>query len=71
VNGFTGAVSLSVAGRPAGSTATFSRGSVTAPGTATLTIRTTSSTTRATFTLRVTGTSAALTHQVTATLAVR
>jgi subtilisin family serine protease len=71
VNGFTGAVSLSVTGRPAGSTSTLSVNPVAAPGTATLTIKTTSSTTRGTFTIRVTGTSAALTHQVTTTLTVR
>jgi subtilisin family serine protease len=71
VNGFTGAVSLSVTGRPAGSTVTLSRNPIAAPGTATLTIRTTSSTARGTFTIRVTGTSGSLTHQVTSTLTVR
>jgi subtilisin family serine protease len=71
VNGFAGAVSLSVSGRPSGSTVTFSRNPVTAPGTSTLTIRTTSTTTRGTFTIRVTGTSGSLSHSATATLVVR
>jgi len=71
VNGFAGAVTLSVTGKPSGSTATLSRNPVAAPGTSTLTIRTTFSTTRGTFTIRVTGSSGSLTHQATATLTVR
>jgi subtilisin family serine protease len=71
LNGFAGAVSLSVSGKPSGSTVSFSTNPVGAPGSSTLTVRTTSTTTRGTFTLRITGTSGSLTHQATATLVVR
>ena len=69
--GFASPVALSVAGLPAGATATFSKKSVTPPGSSVLTIRTTRSTTRGTFTLRITGKSGTLTHQVNATLVVK
>jgi subtilisin family serine protease len=69
--GFTGAVSLTVAGLPAGASASFSPNPVTSPGSSTLTVRTTGSTPRGTFTLLVTGTSGSLTHQAAVTLTVR
>ena len=69
--GFASPVALSVAGLPAGATATFSKKSVTPPGSSVLTIRTSRSTTRGTFTLRITGKSGTLTHQVNATLVVK
>jgi subtilisin family serine protease len=71
VNGFVGNVSLSVTGKPSGSTATLSRNPVAAPGTSTLTLRTTTWTTRGTFTIRVTGSSGSLTHQAAATITIR
>jgi len=71
VGGFTGQVSLTVTGRPSGSSTSLSANPVTAPGTATLTVKTTGWTTRGTFTLVVTGTSGSLVHQATVTLIVR
>jgi subtilisin family serine protease len=69
--GLPGAVTLTVAGLPAGASATLSPNSLGAPGTSTLTVRTTGTTARGTFTLRVTGTSGSVVHQATATLIVR
>ncbi|WP_460492581.1 S8 family serine peptidase [Dactylosporangium cerinum] len=71
VGGFTGSVSLSVTGLPAGASATFSTNPVGTPGSSTLRVRTTSSTPRAAFTIRVIGTAGALVHQVPVTLTVR
>ena len=71
VNGFAGAVTLSVSGQPSGSAVTLSANPVSAPGTSTLTIRAYMTTARGTFTIRVTGTSGSLTHQATTTLVVR
>ena len=71
VGGFTGSVSLSVTGLPAGAFATFSTNPVGTPGSSTLRVRTTSSTPRAAFTIRVIGTAGALVHQVPVTLTVR
>jgi hypothetical protein len=71
LNGFTGTVTLSVSGLPAGATATFTLDPVGVPGTSTLFVRTTGSTIRSTYTLRVTGTTGTLSHQVTVTLTVR
>jgi hypothetical protein len=69
--GFTGAVTLKVAGLPTGSSATWVGNPITVPGSATLKVRTTVTTTRGTFTLKLTGTSGALVHQVSVTLIVR
>lgn len=71
VGGFAGAVSLSVAGLPAGASATFGTSPVAAPGGSTLRVRTTSSTPRATYTVVVTGVAGALVHQIPVTLTVR
>jgi uncharacterized membrane protein len=71
VGGFTGSVTLKVAGLPVNSSATWTGNPVAAPGTATLKVKTTSTTTRGTFTLKVTGTNASLSHQTAATLVVR
>jgi uncharacterized membrane protein len=70
LGGFSGSVSLSVAGLPSGATATFSRNPASAPGTSSMTVRTTGFTTRGTFTLKVTAKSGSLVHQSTATLVV-
>jgi hypothetical protein len=69
--GFAGNVSLSVAGLPSGSSASFTPNPVGAPGSSTLKVKTTVSTARGTFTLRITGRSGSLSHQVTVTLTVR
>ena len=64
--GFTGAVTLSVAGLPSGATATFSPNPATG---ATSTLKVTVKLfPRGTFPLTVTGTSGTLTHTATATL---
>ena len=70
VNGFNGAVSLSVNGLPTGATGTFNPTSVTGSGTSTLTVTTLATTPNGTYTLTITGTSGALTHGATATLVV-
>jgi len=69
--GSVGKVSLTVAGPPAGTTATFSPNPVGSPGSSALTVKTTSSTKRGTYTLRITGTSGSLVHNATVTLTVR
>jgi subtilisin family serine protease/uncharacterized membrane protein len=71
ISGFTGSVTLSVAGLPAYATATWVNNPIATPGTATLRVRAVSWTSRGTFTLRITGTSGGLSHQATATLVVR
>jgi subtilisin family serine protease len=58
LNGFSGSIALTVSGSPTGATATFSPGSVAAPGGSTLTVKTTGTTAIGTYTLTVTGTSA-------------
>jgi hypothetical protein len=71
LNGFTGSVSLSVSGLPAGATFAFSPASVT-PGTnSTLTITAAANTpTGGPTTLTITGTSGSLSHTTTVTLTV-
>jgi hypothetical protein len=69
LNGFAGAVSLSVSGLPAGSSGSFNPPSVTPTGTSILAIRT-ARTPRGTFTFTVTGASGSLTHTTTGTLRV-
>jgi hypothetical protein len=71
VGGFAGTVSLSVAGLPAGASATFGTNPVGTPGSSTLRVRTAWSTPRGTYTLIVTGAAGALAHQVAVTLTVR
>jgi uncharacterized membrane protein len=68
--GYAGTVTLSVSGLPAQATATFSPGSVVAPGSSTLTVKTKGKTPRGTFTLIVTGTSGATVRQAAVTLIV-
>ncbi len=67
-NGFSGAVTLSLSGQPAGSQVTFAPNPATS--TSTLTVRTPSSAPRGAFTLTISGTSGVLTHTATATLSV-
>lgn len=69
-NGFNGTVDFSVAGLPAGASASFSPPSVTGSGSSTLTV-TTSGVTPGTYTLTITGTSGTLIHSTTVTLVVR
>lgn len=70
LNGFTGSVSLSVSGLPAGATASFTPNPVAAGGSSTLSVATASSSAKGTYTLTVRGTSGSLVHAVTVTLRV-
>jgi subtilase family serine protease len=69
LNGFKSAVSLSVAGLPAGVTASFSP--VSATTSSTLTVRTSSATPSGTSTLTIKGTSGSLSHSTKVKLQVR
>jgi hypothetical protein len=69
VNGFTGSVSLSVAGVPFKGTASFSPNPATS--TSTLTVTTWKKTTTGTYTLTITGTSGGLSHSTTVQLVVQ
>ncbi|HTD21455.1 MAG TPA: polysaccharide lyase family 7 protein [Terriglobales bacterium] len=71
VNGFSGAVALSVSGAPAGVTATLSSSSVNAPGSATLTVSAPSSAAASTSTLTITGTNGSTSHTATVNLTVK
>ena len=66
--GFTGSVSLSVAGLPAGATGTFSPNPTTT--TSTLNVTTATSTPAGSYPLTITGTSGTLTHTTSVTLVV-
>jgi hypothetical protein len=68
--GFSGTVSLSVSGLPAGATASFSSSAIGTPGSAILTVTTAATTPIGSSTLTITGTSEGLTHDVTAILTV-
>ena len=68
LNGFTGSVSLSASGLPAGVTAAFGTNPTTS--TSVLTLTASSTATTGTATVTVTGTSGALTHTTTITLTV-
>jgi len=70
INGYTGTVSLSLAGLPPFSTATFTPASLTGSGTSTLTIATTSNTPAAIYPLTITATDGTATHSVSLTLEV-
>jgi hypothetical protein len=70
LNGFTGTVSLTVSGLPAGATAKFSSSSISTSGSSTLTISTASSTVAANSTLTITGQSGSVSHSTTVTLVV-
>jgi hypothetical protein len=71
VNGFAGAVSLSVSGQGSRVTATFNPSSVTGSGTSTLSVRVSSRATRGTRTLSIRGTSGSLSHSTTASLTIQ
>lgn len=68
--GFTGAVTLSVAGLPAGATGAFSANPITAPTTSTLSVTSAVTTPTGTFPLTITGVSGALSSTTTVTLVV-
>ncbi|MCU1659388.1 MAG: hypothetical protein JWO57_4044, partial [Pseudonocardiales bacterium] len=69
--GFTGSVTLSASGLPAGATSTFSANPIGPTGSSAFRVRTTTSTARGTVTLKVTGKNGSLVHQVTVKLTVR
>lgn len=71
VNGFAGAVSLSVSGLGSRTTASFNPTSVTGSGTSTLTITAGNRATRGTRTITIKGTSGTLSHSTTATLTIQ
>jgi len=73
INGFSGAVALTVSGCPASSTCTLSSTSVTLPParTSTLTVQTSSTTPGGTYTVTITGTSGSTAHSATVTLVVK
>src|SRR5579859_1489900 len=70
LNGFSGSVSLSVSGAPAGVTATLNPSAVSASGSSTLSVSTSSSTVAGSYVLTITGSSGSLSHSVTVTLIV-
>jgi hypothetical protein len=70
VGGFSGPVSLSVSGLPAGASANFNPASVIGSGSSTLSVSTSSATPLGSYTLTITGVSGAVTHTATATLVV-
>jgi hypothetical protein len=70
VNGFAGAVSLSVSGLPSGASGSFTPTSIDGSGTSTLTVTTASSTPAGTSTLTITGVSGTLTRSTTVSLVV-
>ncbi|GAB3058802.1 hypothetical protein GCM10027053_20970 [Intrasporangium mesophilum] len=71
LGGFSGSVSLSLSGLPAGATASFTPNPAATPGTSTLRVRPGFSTPRGTYTIAVTGRSGSLTHKSTFSLTVR
>ena len=71
LNGYTGTVSFSVSGLPAGATATFTPASVTTSGSSTLAVTTTLGTTVAgNYVLTITATDGTLTHTANVTLSI-
>ena len=70
VNGFTGMVTFSASGLPAGANASFSPGSVTGSGSSTMTVTTASTTPTGTYSITITGTSASTTHSTSVSLTV-
>src|SRR5205823_5830246 len=70
LNGFTGTVSLSVAGLPTNATATFTPASVTGSGSSTLTVSTSTETATGSYPLTIVGVSGNLTQSASATLTV-
>lgn len=70
VNGFTGVVTLSVSGLPAGASGVFTPSSITGAGTANLAVSTSVTLAPGVYNLIITGTSGAITHSVGAQLIV-
>ena len=70
LNGFTGTVTFSASGLPAGASASFSPPSVAGSGSSTMTVTTASTTPAGTYNLTITGTSGTLVHSTTVTLIV-
>jgi len=68
--GFTGTVTFSASGLPAGATASFTPPSVTTSGSSTMTVTTASTTPTGSFPLTITGTSGTLSHTASVTLVV-
>lgn len=68
--GFSGTVSLSVSGLPAGATASFSPASISTSGSSSLSVSTSTSTPPGSYPLTVTATSGTLTHSAQVTLVV-
>ncbi|HKW76663.1 MAG TPA: protease pro-enzyme activation domain-containing protein [Terriglobales bacterium] len=64
VNGFTGVVSLTVSGLPAGASGAFTPSSITGAGTANLAITTSVTLAAGVYNLTITGTSGAISHSV-------
>ena len=70
LNGFSGSVSLSASGLPAGASATFNPTSVTGSGSSTVSISTLSTTPAGSYPVTITGTSGTLQHSAGVTLVV-
>ncbi len=70
LNGFTGTVTLSASGLPAGTTAGFNPNAVNGAGTSAVSLSTTGSTPAGTYTVTITGVSGTLQHTSTVTLVV-
>ncbi|HZD93517.1 MAG TPA: carbohydrate-binding protein, partial [Candidatus Sulfotelmatobacter sp.] len=70
LNGFSGAVGLSVSGLPGGATASFNPSSVNSSGSSTLTVSTLASTAPGSNTLNIKTASGSLVHTISATLGV-
>jgi hypothetical protein len=68
--GFTGTVTFSVSGLPAGASGSFNPASVTSSGTSTLTVTTSTTTPPGSYPLTITGTSSTLVHSTSVTLVV-
>ncbi len=68
--GFTGNVTFSASGLPAGASASFNPASVAGSGSSTMSVTTSTSTPSGTYTLTITGTSGTLAHSTTVTLVV-
>jgi hypothetical protein len=69
--GFTGPVTLSASGLPAGATASFATNPVNTSGTSVMTLATTAATPGGSYPITITGTSGALTRTATVTFTVR
>ena len=69
-SGYSGTVTFSVSGLPAGATGTFTPGSVTTSGSSTLGITTTTAVAAGTYPLTITGTDGTITHTASVSLVV-